>query len=140
MQSPHLFWPSGRKLFRQRSRTAQGRPVSVALENLPSKALQTSVRIQQRKLGIATQKRMVGVLTMDICQQIAGHAQLAQDYRRSIQPRLGSTTAFEHPAQEYDFIFSAKRLLDQPVAQRPIGRNIECGNYLGPCTSGTDDA
>jgi hypothetical protein len=121
-------------LLGRRARLACGTPCTVCNGDIGCQRLRPGVSIEQVALGIATQQRMMGVLAMDVGEQIGDFAQLSQRRRGTVDIAPGTAGTVDHSAQQARLRVEVVR--PQPGFQRPIRRNVELGGNLGTLGSG----
>src|SRR5690606_6983885 len=98
---------------------------------------QAAEAVQRLPLGVAAEQRLVGVLAVDVHQELAQLAHQLQRYRAAVDEAFGAAALLDYPPQQA-FAVGAKLVLFQPARRIAVGINLEGGGDLGAVGAGAN--
>ena len=114
-------------------------PGPVGSRNLQRQFGQPGMGVEQRPLGLSAQKRLMGVLTVDIDQELADLTQLLGGCRRTVDVAARAAAGIEHATQQ-QFVIGFEVVGCQPGDYLRQAADLEGGRHFGPVATGADDA
>ena len=131
----------------QRLGTGRGRvqclpgftPSPVSRGNLLRQGGQPGVSIEQHPLRVATEQRLMGMLTVDIDQELTNLSHLLGSRRRAVDITARTAAGIEHPAQD-QLVLGSEVVGGQPGDYLRQPADLEGGCDLGPLATGAHDA
>ncbi len=114
---------------------AQRLPVAIQRGDLFRRAGHARIPIQQRALGIRSQQRLMGMLSVYIEQLVARFAHLLQSGAASVDETARTAAGIQHPAQQAHARIAFQILFAQPVLQLRQRGDIELGGNFCALTA-----
>ena len=100
---------------------------------------QPGMRVEQCPLRVAAKQRLVGMLTVDIDQELADLAHLLGGRRRTVDVAARAAAGVEYAAQD-QFVPGVEVVGGQPGDYLRQPTDLEGRRHLGPLATGTHDA